>query len=76
MPRASHSESPSPESAWGALADMTVQTRIPAVIMRTDMYLVVVYLLPSRTMPIIMLAMRLPALNIICRGMGMLKLRA
>ena len=55
---------------------MMVQTSIPAVIIRTDRYLVVVYLLPIITMPIIMLAMRLPARNIMCRGMGMLKLRA
>ena len=58
------------------MALMMVQTSIPAVIIRTDRYLVVVYLLPIITMPIIMLAMRLPARNIMCRGMGMLKLRA
>ena len=70
------SSSSSPSEGFGALADMMVQMMMPAVIIRTETYLVLVYLLPSRTMPIIMFAIKLPARNIMCRGMGMLKFNA
>ena len=52
------------------VADITVQVAMPMVIMRTDMYLVEVYLLPNNTIPISMLAIRLPARKIMCKGMG------
>lgn len=48
----------------GALADMMVQVTMPAVIIRTDRYLVLVYRFPSNMMPINMLAIKLPARNI------------
>ena len=67
----------SPESALPPpLADMTVQVTMPAVIISTEAYLVAEYRLPSSAIPISMLAIRLPARNIMCRGIGMLKLRA
>ena len=49
---------------------------MPTVIIRMDMYLDIVYCLPKINTPNIMLAIRLPALKIMWRGMGMLKLRA
>lgn len=58
------------------LADMMVQMAIPRLIIRTDMYLLDVYRLPRRIMPIIMFARREPALKIMCSGSGMLKFSA
>ena len=49
---------------------------MPTVIMRMERYLDNVYRLPKIITPNNMFAIKLPALKIIWRGMGMLKLRA
>ena len=49
---------------------------IPAVIMTMETYLDIEYCFPKIITPRSMFAIRLPALNIMWRGMGMLKLRA
>ena len=49
---------------------------MPMVIIRMERYLDIVYCLPKIITPNNMFAIRLPALKIMWRGMGMLKLRA
>ncbi|KDR17873.1 hypothetical protein L798_08064 [Zootermopsis nevadensis] len=49
---------------------------MPSVIMKTDRYFDEVYSLFRISIPIIILAINVTALNIMCRGIGMLKLNA
>ena len=49
---------------------------MPRVIIRMERYLDIVYCFPKIITPNSMFAIRLPALKIMWRGIGMLKLRA
>ena len=58
------------------MSPCTLNTLDSYLIAKTARYLVPEYLLPSMSIPIIILAISDPALNIICNGIGMSKLKA
>lgn len=57
-------------------ADIKVQINIPTDTRAMEVYLNILYLFFKMIIPRIMLAIREPDLNIICRGMAMLRFRA
>ena len=56
--------------------ELYVQVMMTTVIIRMERYLDIVYCFPKIITPNSMFAIRLPALKIMWRGIGMLKLRA